>query len=49
MADSETITVLKFVFDYKGVESVRAAVNVVLTSQFLCEIEEAWAKGTILS
>ena len=48
-ADSKTLTVLKFVLDYKGVESVRAAVNVVLTSQFLREIEKAWAKGTILS
>ena len=46
-ADSKTLTVLKFVLDYKGVESLRAAVNVVLTSQFLRE--EAWAKGTILS
>ena len=46
-ADSKTLTVLKFVLDYKGVESLRAAVNVVLTSQFLRE--EAWDKGTIFS
>ena len=46
-ADSKTLTVLKFALDYKGVESLRAAVNVVLTSQFLRE--EAWAKGTIFS
>lgn len=46
-ADSKILTVLKFVLDYEGVESLRAVVNVVLTSQFLRE--EAWAKGTILS